>query len=573
MSAPACPEFGSDAIVELLVGLGIDLIPFAPGATFRGIHDSVVNGRADAPEIIECLHEEISVAVAHGYAKASGKPAAAALHDIVGLQHATMAIYNAWCDRVPLLLLGGTGPVDAALRRPWIDWIHTANIQATQVRDYTKWDDQPASLPAAMEAMIRGRQLAVAAPQGPVYLTIDSEIQENPVPEGFRVPDPGRYAPAEAIAPAPAAVEAIAARLVAAEWPLIAVESVDRQQSALEALVRLAELLGAGVVEVQRDYNRTELCVPTRHPLNLTGMPLPARPDVVLALEVRDVAVVPGLDPEATVLQVTTSGLAPKAWAADLQRVQPAELLVPAQVSATLPLLLAAVERLLAERPEARRRAEERGAATTGHSAAARTAWAATAADAERITPAVLAARLDTATRRHDRVLANGSLHNWVHRIWDIGRVDRYLGSSGGAGLGYGLGASIGAALAHRGTERLVIDIQSDGDAMMTPGALWTAARHRVPLLIVVENNRMWGNSFMHAVKIAELRGRSTEHAGIGTRIDDPAVDFVSLAASMGIDAGWRVERVEELDAALAAAVEHVTSTRLPAIVDVRTEE
>ncbi|MFK4730388.1 thiamine pyrophosphate-binding protein [Agromyces mediolanus] len=572
-AAPDRAQFGSDAIVELLVDLGIDLLPFAPGATFRGIHDSLVNGRPDAPEIIECLHEEISVAVAHGYAKATGRPAAAALHDIVGLQHATMAIYNAWCDRVPLLLLGGTGPVDAALRRPWIDWIHTANIQATQVRDYTKWDDQPASLPAAMEAIVRGKQLAVAAPQGPVYLTIDSEIQENPVPEGFRVLDAGRYPAAEPIAPSAAAVEAIASRLLAAESPLIAVESVDRTQSALEQLVELAELLGAAVVEVQRDYNRTELCMPTRHPLNLTGMPLPQSPDVVLALEVRDVDVVPGLDAGTTVLQVTTSGLAPKAWAADLQRVQAAELLVPAQVSALLPPLLAAVRRLAGEQPAARQRAGLRGERLAAHSSRQRGEWAATAAGSERLTPALLAARLDAATRDHERVLANGSLHNWVHRIWDIDRVDRYLGSSGGAGLGYGLGASIGAALAHRGSDRLVIDIQSDGDAMMTPGALWTAARHRVPLLIVVENNRMWGNSFMHAVKIAELRGRSTEHAGIGTRIDDPAVDFVALAASMGIEAGWRVEEAGELDTVLAAAVEHVMTRRLPAIVDVRTED
>src|SRR5690606_7476251 len=140
----------------------------------------------------------------------------------------------------------------------------------------------------------------------------------------------------------------------------------------------------------------------------------------------------------------------------------------------------------------------------------------------------------------------------WVHRLWSIDRVDAYLGSSGGAGLGYGLGASVGAALAHRRTGRLVVDLQSDGDALMTPSALWTAAHHRAPLLIVVENNHAWGNSLMHAERIADYRGRSRERIGVGTRIVDPEVQFTTLARSMGIDAVWSVSRQEDLADALA---------------------
>lgn len=566
-------EYGSDAIVDLLIDLGVDILPFAPGATFRGIHDSLVNHRTDAPEIIECLHEEIAVAVAHGYAKATGRLAAAALHDIVGLQHATMAIYNAWCDRVPLLLLGGTGPVDAALRRPWIDWIHTANVQATQVRDYTKWDDQPASLDASMESLIRGRQLAMSAPRGPVYITIDSEIQEASLPAAFAPPPAAHYPAATPIAPSSAAIQAIATRLLEAGSPLIAVESIDRDQDALVDLARLAELTGAVVVEVQRDYNRTELCIPTRHPHNLSGMEFPVPPDLILALEVRDVHVIPGAG-DTPVLQVTTAGLGAKAWAADLQRVQQADLLVPAQVSETLRALVPVVESLLRDEPVVEQGILRRNETIAHASAIQRRRWEEeSSVEPDGITSAWLAGRLDLATRDHRRVLANGSLHNWVHRLWDIDRVDGYLGSSGGAGLGYGLGASIGAALAHRESGRLVVDIQSDGDALMTPGALWTAARHRVPLLIVMENNRKWGNSFMHAERIAEARGRSTRNAGIGTAIDDPAVDFVRLAESMGITAAWQVDRPDELDAILALAVEHVTERGLPALVDVRTRD
>lgn len=557
--------YGSDAIVDLLVDLGVDLIPFAPGATFRGLHDSLVHHRGDGPEIIDCLHEEISVAVAHGYAKATGKLTAAALHDIVGLQHATMAIYNAWCDRVPLLLLGGSGPADAALRRPWIDWIHTANVQATQVRDYTKWDDQPGSLPAAMESLVRARQLAMSAPRGPVYIAVDSEIQESPVPTTWSGIEPGRYPVAQPLYPGRDVVRRIAQRLVGARSPVLAVESVDRDQETLERLVALAETLGAPVLEVQRDYNRTELCMPTQHPLNHTGMPLDEDPDLVLALEVRDTQVIPGCG-DAPVIQVSTAGLAAKAWAADLQRVQPAEVLVAAQVSATLEVLLPEVRNCVD-----RARAQRRTAQLTAHAARHRAGWRRVASDDAGLTAAVLAERLQRATAGSDPVLANGSLHNWVHRLWSIDHVRSYLGSSGGAGLGYGLGASVGAALAHRSTDRLVIDIQSDGDALMTPGALWTAAHHRVPLLVVVENNRMWGNSFMHAQKMATARNRTGARPGVGTLIDDPAVDFAGLARAQGITATWTVTEGQELDPALAAATEHVLTTRTPALVDVVT--
>ncbi|MGB4138076.1 MAG: thiamine pyrophosphate-dependent enzyme [Microbacterium sp.] len=556
--------YGSDVIVDLLADLGIDLIPFAPGATFRGIHDSLVQRSGAAPEIIECLHEEISVAVAHGYAKATNRIAAVALHDIVGLQHAAMAIYNAWCDRVPLLLLGGTGPVDAAKRRPWIDWIHTANVQATQVRDYTKWDDQPASLPAVVESLIRGVRLAEAAPQGPVYITIDSETQEEPVPEGFAALAASGYAVPAGIAAPAEAVRRMVDRLLAAERPLIAVESVGRDQQALHDLVAVAELLGAPVVEVQRDYNRTELCFPTQHPLNLSGIPLPDRPDLVLALDVRDVAVIPGAG-DAPVIQVTLAALAVKAWAADLQRIQPTEQLLHAEV----PSVLAAIRAELAGRDAPR--VAGWGDRLAELAASHRSAWRQEAARSQDgITPAFLAERLDAATRDHDRVLANGTLHNWVHRLWRIDSVTGYLGSSGGAGLGYGLGASVGAALAHRGTGRLVVDIQSDGDALMSPQALWTAARHRVPLLVVLENNRRWGNSYMHAERIATARARSTEHIGVGTLIDDPAVDFAGLARSFGVRSAFTVDDPAALDGVLAEAVAAVLRGE-PAVVDVIT--
>ncbi len=178
------PEYGSDLVVDVLRALGIEYAVLNPGATFRGLHDSLVNyGGNERPELIQCCHEEIAVAVAHGYAKAAGRPCAAVLHDVVGLQHASMAIFNAWCDRVPVLLLGGTGPMAVERRRPWIDWIHTALVQGTLVRDYVKWDDQPASLASIPEAIVRGYRIAVTEPQGPVYVCLDADLQEAPIAE------------------------------------------------------------------------------------------------------------------------------------------------------------------------------------------------------------------------------------------------------------------------------------------------------------------------------------------------------------------------------------------------------
>src|SRR5262252_1953239 len=170
--------WGSDAIAALLRALDLPYIALNPGASYRGLHDSLVNYLGnERPQMLLCLHEESAVAIAHGYAKVTGKAMAAAVHSNVGLMHATMAVFNAWCDRMPMVILGATGPVDAVKRRPLIDWIHTARDQGALVRDYTKWDDQPSSPGAAREAILRGTWIANTAPCGPVYINFDAELQ------------------------------------------------------------------------------------------------------------------------------------------------------------------------------------------------------------------------------------------------------------------------------------------------------------------------------------------------------------------------------------------------------------
>ncbi|WP_283133331.1 thiamine pyrophosphate-binding protein [Rhizohabitans arisaemae] len=553
--------YGSDVVAGLLADLGIAHLAQAPGASLRGLHDSLVHlGR---PELITCLHEEVSVAVAHGYAKAAGRPMAVGLHDVVGLQHATMAIYNAWCDRVPMLLIGGTGPVDAARRRPWIDGIHTASLQALQIRDYTRWDDQPGSLEAVPESLIRAHRLAVGTPPGPVYVCLDSEIQEREVPDGFRPPAVADYALPRPVAPDPAAIAELADRLAGAERPLFMVGGVDRDQRALEDLTALAELLGAAVVEPVQEYNRPALCFPTGHPLNATGLGS-LDPDVAVAVEWPDFRGVPG----AWTAEIGTLSFAVKAWAADLQRIAPTALTVPAGAAPSLRALRVAVQNLLegAPREEARTRSARLGERTSRR----RAAWRA-AATSQNDPRAWIAHAVDEATRGHDRVLANGTLGDWTHRLWSIGRTDAYLGGSGGAGLGYGLGASIGAALAHRSGGRLVVDLQSDGDALMSPQALWTAAHHRLPLLIVVDDNRVYGNSVRHAEQIAVHRGRDPARRLIGTAVDAPAVDLTAMARSFGVTAEPPVTRPDDLPAALERAVATVTKERRPVLVGVQT--
>src|SRR5438105_9962895 len=262
------PEYGSDLIVDVLGSLGIEYAALNPGATFRGIHDSIVNyGGNTRPELLQCCHEEVAVALAHGYAKAAGKPMAAIVHDVVGLQHASMAIFNAWCDRVPMLVLGGTGPMAVENRRPWIDWIHTALVQGQAVRDYVKWDDQPASLASIPEALIRGYRIATSEPQGPVYVSFDAELQEMALSEKVPLPDLARHAPPSPVQADARALDAAASLLREAERPVIIAESVGRTAAAVDALVRLAERLAAPVIDL---YGHGRFNFPNTHPLDLT---------------------------------------------------------------------------------------------------------------------------------------------------------------------------------------------------------------------------------------------------------------------------------------------------------------
>jgi acetolactate synthase I/II/III large subunit len=575
-------QYGSDVIVDLLKAVGIEYAAFNPGSSFRGLHDSIVNyGGNRQPEVIECCHEEISVALAQGYAKATGRPMVAIVHDIVGLQHASMAIFNAWCDRVPVLVLGGTGPMDLTKRRPWIDWIHTALVQGTLVRDYVKWDDQPHTPAAVPESFIRAYRTAIAEPQGPVYVCYDVDLQENPIAEPVPLPDLRHYVAPAPMAANPDAVQQAAEWLVGAEHPVILADTVGRHPAAVRSLVELAELLAIPMLDHGARFN-----IPNTHPLDCTGAEaeLLTRADVVLALDVADLfrsltrlerqtrTLQPMVSDHAKIIHLSLADFAIRSWAGDYQRLHRVDLPIAADTSAAIPQLLAACRDLLGHTAAHPERLKERFARIKAMHEAQRQSWQARAKqlqDQSPIAPATVAAALWDVIKERSWVLVHGTLNGWARRLWSWTDPGQYLGGSGGAGVGYAIGASLGAALAYKGSGRLCIDLQPDGDFLACTSALWTAAHHQIPLLMVMHNNRSLYNSEEHAEEVARIRGRPIANKGIGTRLDEPPVDFATVARGFGLYAEGPVEDPRALRPAFERALKVVVEEGRAALVDV----
>jgi acetolactate synthase I/II/III large subunit len=579
------PGYGSDLVVELLRAVGIEHVAINPGATFRGLHDSLVNcAGAGGPDLVLTTHEEIAVALAHGYAKAKGRPMAAVVHDVVGLQHASMAIFNAFCDRVPILVLGATGPMDTTRRRPWIDWIHTALVQGTQVRDYVKLDDQPASVAAIPEAFLRAWRLARTEPQGPVYLCLDAALQEEALEGPVALPDVRRFEPAAPPHADPRDIDEAARRLAEARFPVIVVESLGRRAGVAAPLCRLAELLAAPLVDLAGD-SQGRPSVPGRHPLDMSGArdEVLREADLVLALDVTNLLGAMGqvdrgtrevrlLNESARVIAISLDDYAVRSWAQTFQSLMPIDLPIAADATRALPALVAAVDdRLRHDGAAAERRGRAERIARRHVALAAE--WQA-AVSLERtsrpLTPAALSALVWEAIKDEDWILANGSAKGWARRLWDW-QPERVCGGSGGAGLGYGLPAALGAALAHRGSSKLCVNLQADGDLLYVVSGLYTAAHHRLPLLTVMFNNRTYGNDEEHQEAVAKTRGRPVENKVVGIRIDDPPPDFARIAGGFGVHAEGPFDSAEAVVPALRRALRLVKDEGRPALVDVLT--
>ena len=575
-------EWGSDVIVDLLKAFEIEYVAINPGATFRGLHDSLVNyGGNHAPEIVLCTHEEIAVALAHGYARAKGKPMGAVVHNVVGLQHASMAIYNAWADRLPVIVMGGTGPMDTTNRRPWIDWVHTALVQGNLVRDFVKWDDQPGSVEAVPESFVRAYRLATTEPMGPVYICYDGEVQEKKL-DGEIAYSLDRYpAPLPLQAPEEGFEKTIR-WLLEAKRPVILADSVGRKEAGFNALGELAELLAAPVLDQLWRFN-----FPVHNPLNLSGMHAKVIPqaDLVLALDVSDLegAVtqrtqekgrrrpVELLSPSTKIINVGLDDLLVRAWSTDFNKLRQADLMIMADTAVFLPEL---VRRLKAEK--------ERLGKLSGDTQSRRAQWAKlyeekvaareketkTKWDEKPIAMSRLYVELAEALKNEDWVLTNGSSQGKENSYLPAMKFNQILGKYKGGGLGYGLPASLGAALAHKGSGKFCVDLQPDGCLLFTVSSLWTAVHHKIPLLIVVCSNRSYYNDEEHQERVAEVRGRPVENKTIGIRIEEPEVDFGAMARTYGCWGAGPITEPKDLIKTLREAVKVVKEGK-PALVDV----
>jgi acetolactate synthase I/II/III large subunit len=574
---------GSDFMVDVIKSLGFEYVCANPGSSFRGLHESLVNyGGNRNPELITCCHEESSVAMAHGYAKVEGKPPLVLAHGTVGLQHAAMAIYNAYCDRVPLyLIIGNLG--DASQRRP-LDWYHSVQDAAAMVRDYTKWDDMPWSLTHFAESAVRAYKIAMTPPMAPVVLVADVGLQEGPLASSTKLAIPRLTLPVPPQGET-AAVAELARMLVAAESPVLVADRLARTPAGMTSLIELAEALQAPVIDQGSRMN-----FPSRHPLNQSARAraVIADADVIVGLELADFwATVNAFRDQLTrssrsltkagvkLVSITTGDLYVRANYQDFRRMPDPDLAIAADGEATLPSLIEQVKRLTTG--DRRRVFEERGAklaeasqaALAGSRVAASYAW-----DAVPISTGRLCAELWGQIRNEDWALVSTYYSDgggWPRRLWNFDKPYQWLGGAGGGGIGYGAPASVGAALANRKYGRLSVSIQTDGDLMYAPGVLWTAAHHRIPLLCVMHNNRAYHQELMHVQRMANRHNRGIDRGHIGNELIDPNIDYAKLAQSLGVHSEGPITEPNDLGPALARALA-VVKRGDPALVDVVTQ-
>lgn len=552
-------RWGSDVVAEVTRRLDLKYIALVPGASYRGFHDSIVNYLGNEnPQMVICLHEEHAVSIADGYGKATEQPMAVALHSNVGLMHATMTIFNAWCDRTPMIIFGATGPVDAHKRRPWIDWIHTAKDQGAIIRHYTKWDDQPASPQAAVESVLRANQITRTAPFGPVYICLDVDLQERPLTEEVAIPDVARFLPAPAPVAPKASVRKVANLLRRAKFPLLLAGRVSRKQEDWDRRVRLAEAIGGPVLTSSNDPS----AFPTTHPLHIAApcmrpsqaaANLIRKADVIVSLDWLDLAGFLRLSLGAAQTQKPASKAIvhcsldlyrTNGWSMDHQALPAVDVPILSHPDTFAAQLLEEVG------------GGKRGGMKVRPAVKNLTHWTRTAAGRARPRTGDSMTLMDMALTvrefaRNRRVTFARLPIGWPGEADEFDGPLSFMGNDGGGGVGSGPGHAVGTALALKDSGRLVMGVLGDGDYLMGCNALWTATRMEVPMMIVVADNRSYYNDEMHQERVALMRSRPPQNRWIGQRIDDPPVDLIAMAQAQGFEGEPPVSTSEALAAAL----------------------
>ena len=554
--------FGSDVMAEALQALDVPYVALNPGASYRGLHDSIVNYLGnDEPRMLLCLHEEHAIAIAQGYAKVTNKPMACAIHSNVGLMHASMAIFNAWCDRMPVIIIGATGNVDAVKRRPWIEWIHTSRDQASMVRHFVKWDDQPGSVGAARESILRAGWMARTAPQAPTYVVLDVELQEQSVSEPPPPIDPARYMPKVAYPADPALSREAVELMLGAKRPLILAGRVSRSEKGWAERIKLAEKLGARVAT----DTKVGAAFPTDHPLHAgaagsgAGQEVLAairEADVILSLDWVDLAgtmktALGAEETKAKVIQVTLDHVIHNGWSFDHMGLPTVDLFIPAETDLTVTEMVKALE----GKPV--KNAGGQGAALL-----------APELKAGPITVMQLFRALHQVVGERDVSLLQVPL-SFHPRSWHFRHPLDYIGTDGGGGIGSGPGISVGGALALRDSKRLAISVFGDGNFMMGCAAVWTAVHYKLPLLIIVANNQSFYNDELHQERMARMRNRPVENKWIGQRMDNPELDLATIARGQGAVGYGPVKDAAELAGVFEKAVKDLEAGKV-VVVDVR---
>lgn len=539
--------WGSDVIAEAIRGLGFEYVALNPGSSFRGLHDSLVNHlHNEKPQMILCLHEENAVAIAHGWAKVTGKPMAVVLHANVGLMHAAMAIYNAWCDRVPMVIFGATGPVDASVRRPWIDSLHTSRDQAAVIRQYIKWDDQPASLQSAVNSVQEATLITETYPKAPTYVCLDVGMQEAAVTGPIKPPAYGRYATPSVPNPSALELDRLCEFLDNAQKPIFMLGRVSNRTVDWFTRVAVAEHWNAQVIT---DI-KTGATFPTNHTLH-TG---PAsfflsleqeerlrQADLIVCFDFVDAgATLARAECAGTIVNVTLDYVLKNGWSFDQGQAVFSDLHIGTSPDACFAAL-----------------AEQKNLNTNQSYALASRSTVELQPEASIIDMAQLAAALSEGSQDDPITLVRLPL-GWDASHWHFLHPMDYLGYDGGAGIGSGPGMLVGAALALQNQGRIPVAVLGDGDTMMGLSALWTASHYRIPLLLVVCNNQSFFNDEVHQEKVARTRGRPVENKVIGQAITDPEIDFAKLAQAQGLIGVGPVLTPSDLLRAITSGLEDV---------------
>jgi acetolactate synthase I/II/III large subunit len=579
---------GSDYMVDVIKTLNIKYLPANCASSYRAIHESLINyGGNKMPEFLTCTHEESAIGMAHGYFKVAGKPLLSLVHGTVGLQHASMAVYNAWCDRVPVIIMGGND-LDAAHRPPGVPTIHSAQDINALVRDFTKWDDTPVSLQHFGQSFVRAYKIAMTPPYGPVMISLDAGLQQEPIHDNGEKLYIPKYTPTSPPQGDTGAVKEAARLLASAERPVIVVDRAARTENGMRLLVQLAEALQARVVDMGGRMN-----FPKTHYLS-AGVATVNNADVIIGMELSDFWGVVNsyvdngehgiginrakIKPDTKLISISSVELNTKSNYQDFQRFQSVDVSMAADAEATLPALIEAVKSAI---PNDRKAAiEKRGEAAKKSRAEAQARnhqLAALAWDASPISTARLVMETWGQIKDQDWSLVSqsGNVSSWPQRLWPMEKYHHWLGGPGGYGVGYGAPASVGAALANRDLGRFSVSIQADGDLMYAPGVLWTAAKHKIPLLAVMHNNRGYHQELMHVQRLSNFRNRvanlGNDMGPIGTSIMNPDIEYHKLAESMGWWAKGPIKDPAELGPAIKEAVAVVKSGQ-PALVNVWTQ-